>query len=65
MTLYIIEPSTRSAGGIVVCEDGKHNDIAEFFHNEHASVDQSYEDAIAMAEAFVRALALPPQQGEA
>lgn len=52
MGLYIIEPTTRAAGGIVVC-DAEHNDVAEFFHNEHATVSQTYETAMAHAQQLV------------
>lgn len=49
MKLYISEPSERHAGPILVCDEA-HNDIAEFFHNEHATVGQSYETALAWAK---------------
>lgn len=54
MTLYVIEPTTRAAGAIVVCESGQNNNIAEFFHNEHATVDQTYEQALALATDFTK-----------
>jgi hypothetical protein len=49
--LYVIEPGDRS-GPILIC-DQDHNDIAEFFHNEEATVAQSYEDALGFARFFV------------
>jgi hypothetical protein len=39
---------------ILVCDEA-HNDIAEFFHNEHATVGQSYETALGLARALVAA----------
>jgi hypothetical protein len=57
MKLYISEPTTRSMGPILVC-DGQHNDIAEFFHNEHATVDQSYETALMLARTLVTSVEL-------
>jgi hypothetical protein len=47
--LYISEPEPRSSGPILVC-DADHNDVAEFFHNEHATVGQSYEVALSLAQ---------------
>lgn len=52
MKLEILEPSTREAGAILVC-DQDHNDIAEFYHNEHATVGQSYETALMLAQKLV------------
>lgn len=52
MKLYISEPHERHAGPILVCDEAN-NDIAEFFHNEHATVDQSYDTALALAQALV------------
>lgn len=52
MKLQIIEPSTRDAGPILVV-DGHSNDIAEFFHNEHETVKQSYETALELARKLV------------
>jgi hypothetical protein len=52
MKLYILEPSTRDAGPILVCDED-HNEVAEFFHNEHATVGQSYETALQLAERLV------------
>lgn len=54
MKLEIIEPSERHEGPILVCDEA-HNDIAEFFHNEHATVGQSYDTALALARRFVAA----------
>lgn len=52
MKLEIIEPSERHTGPILVCDEAR-NDIAEFFHNEHATVEQSYETALALAQTLV------------
>jgi hypothetical protein len=52
MKLYISEPSERHAGPILVCDEA-HNDIAEFFHNEEATVGQNYETALALAHSLV------------
>jgi hypothetical protein len=57
MALYIIEPTTRADGAIVVC-DAEHNDVAEFFHNEHATVSQTYDKALELATDFVRSAEL-------
>ena len=54
MKLEILEPSTRESGPILVCDEAM-NDIAEFFHNEHATVGQSYETALRLAQTLVRA----------
>lgn len=65
MKLYISEPSERHAGPILVCDEA-HNDIAEFYHNEHATVGQSYETALALAQKLVTgALAQPAIMSEA
>ncbi len=53
-TLEIIEPEHRETGPILIC-DADHNDIAEFFHSEHATVGQSYETALRHAQALVAA----------
>src|ERR1700737_4878662 len=37
---------------ILVCDEAN-NDIAEFYHNEHATVGQSYETALALAQKLV------------
>lgn len=50
--LYIIEPSTREAGPILV-GDAASNDIAEFYHSDHATVGQTYETALALATQLV------------
>jgi hypothetical protein len=39
---------------ILVC-DADHNDIAEFFHSDHATVEQSYETALMLARKLVDA----------
>jgi len=54
MQLYISEPEPRESGPILVYDED-HNDIAEFFHNEHATVGQSYETALALAQKLVSA----------
>lgn len=58
MKLYISEPHERHAGPILVCDEA-HNDIAEFFHNEHATVGQSYETALTLAKCLVEASDYP------
>lgn len=57
MKLSILEPSPRESGAILICDEG-HNDIAEFYHNEHATVEQSYETALMLAQALVSASAV-------
>lgn len=52
MKLYISEPEPRESGPILVCDE-EHNDIAEFFHNKHATVGQSYETALMLAQKLV------------
>lgn len=37
---------------ILVCDED-HNDIAEFFHSDHATVGQSYETALRLAKLLV------------
>lgn len=54
MKLFISEPSERHAGAILVHDEDR-NDIAEFFHNEHATVGQSYETALMLARLLVEA----------
>jgi hypothetical protein len=55
MKLYVSEPHERHAGPILVCDEA-HNDIAEFFHNEEATVGQSYETALELAQKLVAAV---------
>lgn len=43
------EPSEQHVGAILLA-DAAGNDIAEFFHCEHATVPQSYEAALALAK---------------
>ncbi len=50
MKLYIA--SAERTGAILVCDE-KHNDIAEFYHNEYATVDQTYEQALELAKTLV------------
>jgi hypothetical protein len=54
MKLSISEPEPREAGPILVCDE-ELNDIAEFYHNEHATVGQSYETALKLAQTLVDA----------
>ena len=37
---------------ILVCDENN-NDIAEFYHSDHATVDQSYETALRLANILV------------
>ena len=46
--LSVHEPSEPHAGAIRLA-DAAHNDIAEFFHCKHATVPQSYETALSLA----------------
>lgn len=46
--LFISEPAERHTGPILI-HDEDHNDIAEFYHNEHATVEQTYEEALFFA----------------
>lgn len=39
---------------ILICDENN-NDIAEFYHNEHATVEQSYETALMLAKKLVEA----------
>lgn len=39
---------------ILVCDEDN-NDIAEFFHSDHATVSQSYETALMLARRMVEA----------
>jgi len=56
MKLDISEPSPRESGPILVCDEAM-NDIAEFYHNEHATVGQTYETALSLARKLVEAAA--------
>ena len=47
--------SAERDGAILVCDDDN-NDVAEFFHNEHATVSQSFETALAYARALVNSV---------
>lgn len=61
MKLYIASDDREHA---ILVADESHNDIAEFFHSDHATVSQSYETALALAHALVAAAsALPQHQG--
>jgi hypothetical protein len=50
MKLEIICDGRDSA---ILVGDEHHNDIAEFYHNEHATVGQSYETALELARKLV------------
>lgn len=50
MKLSIASDSRDHA--ILVCDEA-HNDIAEFYHNEHATVAQSYDVALKLAQTLV------------
>lgn len=52
MKLEIVSAERDSA---ILIGDEDHNDIAEFYHNEHATVGQSYETALALAAKLVAA----------
>ena len=52
MKLFISEPEQPSFGPILVYDEDT-NDIAEFFHNEQATVEQSYETALMLARKLV------------
>lgn len=52
MKLEIISSDRDHA--ILVCDE-QHNDIAEFFHSDHATVSQSYETALMLARKLVEA----------
>lgn len=54
MKLEIISSDRDHA--ILVCDE-HHNDIAEFYHSDHATVSQSYETAMMLAKALVEASA--------
>lgn len=47
--LTVHEPSEPHVGAILLCDEAN-NDIAEFFHGDHATVPQSYADALALAK---------------
>src|ERR1700722_5847332 len=46
---------------ILVCDE-HHNDIAEFYHADHATVGQSYETALALAKRLVEWSGAPDEQ---
>lgn len=52
MKLHIMSDGRDSA--ILVCDEDM-NDIAEFYHSEHATVGQSYETALMLARLLVEA----------
>jgi hypothetical protein len=51
MTKLRIQSADRDSA-ILVCDED-YNDIAEFYHNEHATVSQSYETALDLAQKLV------------
>lgn len=55
MKLFISEPGERHQGPILVTDE-LHNDVAEFYHDEHATVSTTYEQALAYATALCRAV---------
>jgi len=55
MKLAIVSDDRDHA--ILVCDED-HNDIAEFYHSDHATVSQSYETALMLARKLVEAVAL-------
>lgn len=55
MKLFISEPSERHLGPILI-HDEENNDIAEFFHDYHATVGQSYEIALMLAKKLIEAV---------
>lgn len=62
MKLYIASDDRAHA---ILVADEEHNDIAEFFHSDHATVGQSYETALALAQKLVtlnepQSVAWPP-----
>jgi hypothetical protein len=52
MKLEIVSDDRDHA--ILVCDED-HNDIAEFYHSDHATVSQSYETALMLARKLVEA----------
>lgn len=52
MKLYIASDDHEHA---ILVADEDSNDIAEFFHSDHATVGQSYETALMLANALVAA----------
>lgn len=55
MKLQIFEPSTPDAGPILVCDEAL-NDIAEFYHDGHATVGQTYGTALMLARKLVETI---------
>ena len=51
MKLKIMSDDREHA--ILVCDEDT-NDIAEFYHSDHATVEQSYETALMLAQMLVR-----------
>lgn len=57
LPLRISEPEDRHGPhSSIMVFDADHNDIAEFFHLDHATVSQTYEQALSLASAFVAAV---------
>lgn len=61
MKLKIISDDREHA--ILVCDEDL-NDIAEFFHSDHATVDTPYETALMLARLLVEASSLSRPNGE-
>jgi hypothetical protein len=60
MKLSIVSDDRDHA--ILVCDEGL-NDIAEFYHSDHATVDTSYETALGLARLLVDAsMSRSPQE---
>ena len=51
MKLKIMSDDREHA--ILVCDE-YYNDVAEFYHSDHATVEQSYEAALMLAQLLVR-----------
>lgn len=59
LPLRISEPENRhQPTGSIMVFDAAHNDIAEFLHSDYATVGQTYEQALALAEALISAVNL-------
>lgn len=54
MKLEIVSDDREHA---ILIGDEEHNDVAEFFHSDHATVGQSYETAMTLARTLVNASA--------
>lgn len=57
LPLRIIEPYDRhDPRGSITIGDSQDNDVAEFLHSDHALVGQTYDQSLALAQAFVTAM---------